>query len=91
VAETGLAIAAAGWGVVMALSPALQIRRMLQRRSAADVSVGYFITLLVGFVLWVLYGLAARNLALVLPNAIAIGVTVVTIAVALRLEHGGEG
>ena len=39
-AET-LGVAAAAWGVLMAISPLLQIRRMLERRSSADVSIAY--------------------------------------------------
>jgi len=50
---TGLAVAAAAWGVLMGISPVLQIRRMLRQRSSRDVSVGYFAILLVGFLLWI--------------------------------------
>ncbi len=34
--------AAATWGIVMAVAPALQIVRMFRRNSSDDVSVGYF-------------------------------------------------
>jgi uncharacterized protein with PQ loop repeat len=85
---TGLAVAAAVWGVLMGISPVLQIRRMLRQRSSRDVSVGYFAILLVGFLLWIGYGIAARNLALIVPNAVALLIGVSTIAIALRLrEH----
>ena len=62
---TGLAVAAAAWGVLKGISPVLQIRRMLRQRSSRDVSISYFAVLLVGFVLWISYGIAARNLALI--------------------------
>ena len=65
---TGLAVAAAAWGVLMGLSPMLQIRQMLRRRSSRDVSIGYFGVLMVGFVLWMSYGIAAHNLALIVPQ-----------------------
>ncbi len=84
---TGLAAAAAAWGVLMGVSPVLQIRRMLRQRSSRDVSVGYFAILLIGFMLWLSYGIAARNLALIVPNAIALLIGVSTITVALRLSH----
>jgi len=45
---TVLAVAAASWGVVMALAPLLQLRRMLGRRSSDDVSIGYLVLLLPG-------------------------------------------
>jgi hypothetical protein len=40
--------------------------------------------LLVGFTLWVAYGLAISNWFLVVPNAVAFAVCSTTIAVALR-------
>ena len=64
-----LAVLAASWGVLMALSPTLQVRRMLARRSSADVSLAYLAVLQVGFGLWVGYGLSIGNWALVVPNA----------------------
>ena len=81
---TVLAVAAASWGVVMALSPALQIRTMIRHRSSRDVSLAYFGLLMVGFVLWVAYGVAIENVALVVPNACALLVGGATMIVALR-------
>ena len=81
-----LGFAAAFWGIVMAISPALQIRKMLKHRSSREVSVGYFCVLLVGFVLWIAYGLSIENWYLVVPNAVAFTVCTTTIAVALRFR-----
>ena len=83
---TGFAVAAAAWGVLMGISPVLQIRRMLRQRSSRDVSVGYFTILLVGFGLWISYGIAARNLALIVPNTVAMIIGAATIAIAVRLR-----
>jgi len=85
---TGLAVAAAAWGVLMGVSPVLQIRRMVRQRSSRDVSIGYFAILLVGFLLWLSYGVA-----LIVPNAVALLIGASTIAVALRLGQrtGGPG
>ena len=83
----GLAVAAAAWGVLMGVSPVLQIRRMLRQRSSRDVSVGYFTILLVGFGLWISYGITSRNLALIVPNTVALLIGVSTIAIALRLRR----
>jgi uncharacterized protein with PQ loop repeat len=82
--ETVLATAAAAWGVLMAISPGLQIRKMLHHRSSREVSIAYFWVLLVGFVLWIAYGVAIENWFLIVPNAVALTVAVTTIAVALR-------
>ena len=87
---TGLAIVAATWGVLMGVSPVLQIRRMLRQGSSRDVSIGYFAVLLVGFLLWISYGIAARNLALIVPNTVALLIGATTIAVALRLGRGAS-
>ena len=82
-----LAILAATWGVLMALSPLLQIRRMLETRSSDDVSVSYFVVLLVGFVLWVAYGLALGNAALIVPNFVALTIGITTVVVAMRFRR----
>ena len=82
--EDALGLAAAFWGVLMAVSPGLQIRKMLHHRSSREVSIAYFWVLLVGFTLWVAYGLTIENWFLVVPNAVAFAVCSTTIAIALR-------
>jgi len=84
---TYLAFAAATWGIAMALSPLLQIRAMRAHQSSQAVSVGYQQVLLVGFVLWLSYGIALHNAAIVVPNVIATVVSVTTIVVALRFRR----
>jgi MtN3 and saliva related transmembrane protein len=80
------AVAAASWAVLMGLAPLLQLRRMLARRSSADVSIGYLLVLLPGFALWVAYRVASSDVALVVPNIVALIVATVTVAYALRLR-----
>ena len=81
-----LAFVAASWGVFMALSPLLQIRRMLKRRSSKDVSVSYFGVLLIGFGLWALYGISLGNPALVVPNSVALVIGILTVLIALKFR-----
>ena len=81
--STALGITAASWAVVMALSPLLQIREILRRGSSQGISIAYFAVLLVGFGLWVSYGIASHDLPLVVPNCVALLVMGCTIAVAL--------
>jgi uncharacterized protein with PQ loop repeat len=81
---------AASWGVVMALSPALQIRRILERRSSDDVSIGYLGVLLFGFALWIAYGISIGNAALIIPNCVALVVGLVTVVVARRYRTPGQ-
>lgn len=82
-----LGLAAAIWGGLMAISPLLQVRRIVVRRSSADVSLTYLLVLQFGFGLWVAYGLAASNLVVAIPNAIAFAVGVMTILVTWRYRQ----
>jgi uncharacterized protein with PQ loop repeat len=74
----------------MGIAPVLQIRRMLREQSSRQVSLGYFTVLLIGFLLWIAYGLVAGIPALVIPNAIALLVGLAVIIVALRLRRPAE-
>ncbi|MGZ4292032.1 MAG: SemiSWEET family sugar transporter [Gaiellaceae bacterium] len=81
---TYLATAAATWGVAMAVSPLLQIRAIRRHQSSRGVSVAYQQVLLVGFLLWLSYGIALHNVAIIVPNTVATVVCVATIVVSLR-------
>ena len=70
--ESTLAVIAATWAIAMALGPvASDAQDRGTARSSHNVSIAYFVVLLVGFVLWVAYGIAASNVALIAPNAVA--------------------
>jgi MtN3 and saliva related transmembrane protein len=86
-ATTILAAAASSWAVLMGMAPVLQIRRMMRERSSRQVSVGYFAILVIGFLLWLIYGAAAGILALVIPNTVALLVGATVVIVALRLRR----
>ena len=83
-----LGVAAAAWGVLMAISPLLQIRRMVTRRSSADVSITYLLVLELGFLLWIGYGIALGNPIIAFPNSVAAIVGALTMAVAWTYRHG---
>lgn len=70
----------------MAIAPILQIRRIIERRSSDDVSLGYLGVLLVGFGLWIGYGISLPNLALIIPNSVALVVGLITILIARRFR-----
>lgn len=74
----------------MALGPLLQIRKIVRHQSARTISVGYFVVLLIGFLLWLAYGIAADNWALIIPNAVAAVVISATIVVPLRYRRREE-
>ena len=85
-----LGVAAAAWGVLMAISPLLQIRRMVDRRSSADVSIAYLAVLEFGFVLWIGFGISLGNPIIAVPNTVAALVGAATMAVAWGLRHGEQ-
>ena len=84
---TALAFTAAGWGIAMAVSPVLQIRKIVQQRSSRGISLGYMTVLFVGFLLWLAYGISIENWALILPNVVAAIVIAATMAVVLRYRR----
>ncbi|HZG35389.1 MAG TPA: SemiSWEET family transporter [Gaiellaceae bacterium] len=88
--ESTLAVTAATWAIAMALGPVLQIRKIVELRSSRGTSIAYFLVLLVGFVLWLAYGIAARNFALIIPNTVALLVISATIVVAVRYRRPRE-
>ncbi|MGO9178190.1 MAG: hypothetical protein ACLQBX_19830 [Candidatus Limnocylindrales bacterium] len=55
---TGLAARAGTWGIVMGISPLLRIRRVMERGSSADVSIGYPSVLIVAFAFWATYAVS---------------------------------
>ena len=59
---------------------------MVQRHSSADVSVGYLVVLVPRFGLCDAYGIASSDVALVVPNVVALIVAWVTVVCALRLR-----
>lgn len=71
----------------MALSPILQIHRMVRTRSSRDVSIGYFSVLLVGFLLWFAYGISIDNMTLAIPNVVAFLIGSITVLVALHFRR----
>ena len=84
---TTLAYAASAWGVAMAVSPVLQIRKIVQQRSSHGVSLGYMSVLFVGFLLWLAYGFALDNWALIVPNTVAAIVITATMIVTVRYRR----
>lgn len=84
---TTLAISAATWGIAMALAPLLQVRAIVAHGSSRGVSVAYQLVLMVGFVLWLAYAVAIENVALMVPNTIALVVSATTVAVVRRYRR----
>lgn len=84
-----LAVLATLAGVLMAISPALQIRRMRRTRSSNDVSLLYLSLLCAGFLAWLAYGWALGNPAMLISNTASLTFMLITIGVALRFRRAG--
>jgi MtN3 and saliva related transmembrane protein len=77
-------------GLVMAVAPTLQVRRMLQTRSSRDFSLGYPTLISAGLVLWLAYGISLSNLPMMLSNAASLAFMAATIGVALYFRRAAE-
>lgn len=86
--QSVLAVAATGWGLLMALAPLLQVRVILRQRDSSGVSIAWIAVLLAGFVLWLCYGAAIANLPLIVTNVVSCAVCAVTLTTVLRFRKG---
>ena len=78
-------------GIMMAVSPFFQIRRMRKTGSSRDFSLLYAALLSVGFVAWLAYGLALGNAPMIVSNVASLSFMTVTIVVALAYRRRPEG
>jgi uncharacterized protein with PQ loop repeat len=77
-------------GLLMAVAPSLQIRRMLHTRSSRDFSLGYPALLSAGFVLWLAYGISIANPPMMISNVASLSFMLLTIGVALHFRRTGR-
>jgi uncharacterized protein with PQ loop repeat len=75
------------YGVFMSLGPLLQARKMKQRRSSGDISILYIIVLVVGFSLYLAYGISISNRLLIITNTVSIAATATTLLIALTYRN----
>ena len=76
-------------GVLMAMSPFLQVRRMRRTKSSNDVSLLYLTMLAGGFIVWLAYGISLTNWAMIISNTASLVFMTVTILVALTYRRAG--
>jgi MtN3 and saliva related transmembrane protein len=85
--STYLAVAASAWGVAMSFAPLLQVRAIRAHGSSQAVSAGYQQILLVGFLLWLAYGISIGNVPLMITNTVSTIVCTATIVVVHRFRR----
>jgi uncharacterized protein with PQ loop repeat len=78
-------------GFLMGTAPLLQLRRVMSRRRADDLSLTQLSIVVGGCALWLAYGLAAKDMAIITSNAVAVMTNAMTLAVVLALRTGRIG
>jgi MtN3 and saliva related transmembrane protein len=63
-----------------------QVLKTWRTRSTEDISLGMFLVFTVGCMLWLLYGILLRDIAIVLPNVVTVVLS--TIILACKLRYG---
>jgi uncharacterized protein with PQ loop repeat len=81
-----LALTATGYGVFAALTALLQVRQMLRRRTSRDISARFFAAYAGGYAIWLLYGVSARDVPLIVVDLAGLLCGGATLAVALSLR-----
>ncbi len=85
-----LALTVSVYGVLMALAPLLQVRRMRRESSARGVSIAYAVVLWIGFCIWLAYGVVEEDVPLILANLVNVIVTGGMVLFALRVRRAEE-
>jgi uncharacterized protein with PQ loop repeat len=80
-----LAMIAGVYGIVSALSPALQVVRMRRAGSSASLSRGYVAIGAGGYLIWFLYGLSLDNAPLIVCDAIGAAMQTCVLVWAVRI------
>jgi MtN3 and saliva related transmembrane protein len=81
-----LGVLASSMGVLMALAPLLQMRRVLERRHSDDVSEPFLLVIGVGAGAWLAYGVALGDFFIVVPNVLAVLTNLATLVVVRRFN-----
>ncbi|HVN92886.1 MAG TPA: SemiSWEET transporter [Terracidiphilus sp.] len=75
----------AGFCTTLSLVP--QLHRIWRSKSAHDLSLAMFLVFGVGVVLWLLYGVSIRSLAVVTTNSVSLVLVIVIYSLAVHYEH----
>jgi MtN3 and saliva related transmembrane protein len=61
-----------------------QVVRIWRTRSTRDLSLGMFVVLTTGMLLWLVYGVLIRDLPLILANAATVALNLVILVMKIR-------
>ena len=82
-----LAVIAAAYGVFAAASSLLEAARLLRSGSADEISLTFLGVLLGGYLVWLLYGIAAGDAPLIITDAVGLATSTITLSIAARLRR----
>jgi uncharacterized protein with PQ loop repeat len=83
-------IVASVMGVAMSLAPLFQVRRILEREQADDVSQAFLVVIAVGATCWCAYGISTGDPYLIIPNTVGVITNVGTLFVVRRFQQRSE-
>lgn len=64
-----------------------QLRKAFKTKKTDDVSIGMFVVLIIGFVLWIIYGVKQSDFPIVLTNGISLALNSLMIILILKYGH----
>jgi uncharacterized protein with PQ loop repeat len=77
-------------GVGMSLAPLFQVRRVLERQQADDVSQAFLFVIAVGSSCWCAYGISTGDPYLIIPNSVGVITNVGTLLVVRSYQSRSE-
>lgn len=84
-----LDVVVAVFGIVMGTSSLFQLARIVRRRHSDDVSLPMMLIMVLGSLLWLLYGLAHDLPAVICANAVGLTCYILTCLAVLRFRRPG--
>ncbi|MGA3126546.1 MAG: SemiSWEET transporter [Candidatus Korobacteraceae bacterium] len=79
---------AAGTLTTLAFLP--QVRQVWKTKSAEDLHIGTLVSFTVGITLWLIYGIAVKQMPVIVANAVTLGLQIAIIFLKMKYA-GGAG
>jgi MtN3 and saliva related transmembrane protein len=77
-------------GVCTAISLVPQIVKIVKEKKAEDISVVYLLVLLLGLVLWIIYGILRKDIPVIATNVVSVIFNITTIALGIKYKRASE-
>jgi MtN3 and saliva related transmembrane protein len=74
-------------GLCTTLSWVPQLRSVLKRKSAQDISMGMFLVFGLGVLLWLTYGIEIRSAPVIIANGTTLALVLVILALKIHYER----